>query len=88
MKLINADKYKKDIEHYRNTICYQRNVTMDDCMRILDKQEDVLDKIRNELINRYPKNYAGELELGGNACHFSLNEILKIINKYTAESEE
>lgn len=49
MKLINADKYKKDIEHYRNTICYQRNVTMDDCMRILDKQEDAFDKIRAEI---------------------------------------
>lgn len=63
-----------------------------DCKKVIKTSQDtstvdVLDKIRNELINRYPKNYAGELELGGNACHFSLNEILEIINKYTAESE-
>lgn len=50
---------------------------------------NVLNKIKNELINRYPKNYAGELELGGSACHFSLNEIFEIIDdKYIAESEE
>lgn len=49
---------------------------------------DVLDKIKAEFINRYPKNYAGELDLGGSACHFSLNEILEIIDKYKAERSE
>lgn len=83
MKLINADKYKKDIEHYRNTICYQRNVTMDDCMRILDKQEDVLDKIRAEikndcLLKKYPSSPF--------SCGLRL--AMGIIDKYKAESED
>ena len=51
------------------------------------KQEPILDKIRAEVIARYPKNYAGEPELGGRACKFSLNQILRIIDKYKAESE-
>ncbi len=52
------------------------------------KQDSVLDKIRNEFIDLYPHNYANELELGGRSCVFSLNEILRIIDKYAAESEE
>ena len=52
------------------------------------EQESVLDKIKNEFIDRYPRNYANELELGGRSCVFSLNEILRIINKYTEESKE
>lgn len=48
----------------------------------------VLDKIKDEFIDRYPRNYANELELGGRSCVFSLNEILRIIDKYRAESEE
>ena len=55
-------------------------------VRKLD-QEPILDKIRADVIARYPKNYAGEPELGGNACEFSLNEILKILDKYKAEME-
>lgn len=47
-----------------------------------------LDKIRAEFINRYPKNYMGEPELGGASCVFSLNEVLDVIDKYKAESEE
>lgn len=46
------------------------------------------DKIRAEFIARYPKNYAGEPELGGRSCVFSLNQVLKIIDKYKTESEE
>ncbi len=42
----------------------------------------MLDNIRNEFIDRYPHNYANELELGGRSCVFSLNEILRIIDKY------
>lgn len=53
-----------------------------------DGKSDILDKIRIEFTNRYPKNYAGELDLGGSACHFSLNEILEIIDKYRNEVDE
>ena len=53
-----------------------------------NKGLDVLDKIRDEFINRYPKNFAGELELGGYTCAFSLNRVLQIIDKYKAESED
>ncbi len=45
-----------------------------------DGKSDVLDKIRIEFTNRYPKNYAGELEFGGNICHFSLNNVMQIID--------
>lgn len=41
-----------------------------------------LEKMRNEFISKYPKNYAGELELGGRSCVFSLKEVLEIIDKY------
>ena len=90
MKLINADKYQKDIEHYRNTICYQRNVTMDDCMRILYKQEDVLDKIRAE-IEEYKSRQLTlaigieDLEKGKQTA---LEYVLAIFDKYMAERSE
>lgn len=42
-----------------------------------------LEQIRAEFINKYPKNYANEPELGGRSCVFSLNEVLQIIDKYT-----
>ena len=51
------------------------------------EQGPILDKIRADVIARYPKNYAGDPELGGSACEFSLNEILKILDKYKAERE-
>ena len=75
MKLINADKYKKDIEHYRNTICYQRNVNMDDCMRILDKQDDVLDKIRAEI----------EFEVDHRTNMLCAEDVFEIIDRYRNE---
>lgn len=84
MKLINADKYKKDIEHYRNTICYQRNVTMDDCMRILDKQEDVLDKIRVE-IEALPKTYPFINHID---TYVKEDDVKRIIDKYKAERSD
>ena len=56
-----------------------------DCPLI--EQEPILDKIRAEFISLYPKNYAGEPELGGSSCEFSLNKVLKVIDKYKAESE-
>ena len=49
---------------------------------------DVFDKMKDEFISRYPKNYAGGLELDGTCCVFSLNNVLDIINKYKRESEE
>lgn len=52
------------------------------------KQVSVLDKIREEFISLYPKNYAGELELGGASCAFSLNKVLNIIDKYKASPTE
>ena len=55
-------------------------------LKALEK-DSVLDKIRAEFISLYPKNFAGEPELGGLSCVFSLNEILRIIDKYKAESE-
>ena len=52
-----------------------------------DGKSDVLDKIRAEFISVYPKNYAGEPELGGSGCVFSLNKVLNVIDTYRAESE-
>ena len=52
-----------------------------------EPKTDVLDKIRAEFISLYPRNYAGELELGGVSCVFSLNKVLNVIDKYKAESE-
>ncbi len=49
--------------------------------------QNVLDKIRAEFINKYPKNYMGEPELNGARCVFSLNNVLDVIDKYRAESE-
>ena len=51
------------------------------------EQEPILDKIRADVIARYPKNYAREPELGGSACEFSLNQILQIIDKYKVKME-
>ena len=61
-----------------------------DAMRDFRKKSklDVFDKIRAEFISLYPKNYAGEPELGGSSCEFSLNKVLHIIDKYKKESEE
>ena len=56
-------------------------------IKALEEQNSVLDKIRAEFISLYPKNYAGELEFGGLSCEFSLNRVLKVIDKYKTESE-
>ncbi len=53
----------------------------------LRMKSSILDKIRAEFINQYPKNYMGESELGGARCVFSLNDALDVIDKYKAESE-
>ena len=62
------------------------NTALDMAIKALD-QESIIDNIRADVIARYPKNYAGEPELGGCACEFSLNQILQIIDKYKAETE-
>ena len=62
------------------------NTSLDMAIKAL-VQEPIIDKLRADIISKYPKNYAGEPELGGNACEFSLNEILKILDKYKEESE-
>ena len=59
-----------------------------DFIALCAEQEPILDKIRAEFISLYPTNYAGEPELGGSICEFSLNKVLYIIDKYKAESEE
>ena len=48
----------------------------------------VLVQMRNEFIDRYPRNYANDLELNGCSCVFSLNEILRIIDKYRKEQTD
>ena len=53
-----------------------------------DGKNDVLDKIKDEFIDRYPRNYANELELDGRSCVFSLNEVLRIIDKYRGDANE
>lgn len=68
----------KGIKNYgRDTFTEQTDwqSSLDMAIKALE-QEPILDKMRDEVINRYPKNYAGEPELNGNACEFSLNQII------------
>jgi len=55
--------------------------------KVLTKNElvDMFEKMKAEFISKYPKNYAGELELGGASCTFSLNSVLKVLDKYEGE---
>ena len=39
-----------------------------------------LDDVKAEFINRYPTNWAGEPELGGASCEFSLCRVLEILD--------
>ena len=45
------------------------NTALDMAIKELE-QCPILDKLRADIISSYPKNYAGEPELGGNACEF------------------
>ena len=63
------------------------NTALDMAIKELD-QEYIINKVRADIISKYPNNYAGEPELGGNACEFSLNEILKILDKYKEEMDD
>ena len=48
-----------------------------------------LDDVKAEFINRYPKNWADEPELGGASCEFSLCKVLEILDNIgKAESED
>lgn len=47
----------------------------------------ILSKIKSDFIEAYPKNYMGGLELGGNSCVFSLNQILKVLNEVCDENK-
>lgn len=38
---ISREKYLKDVEHYKNQICYMSNVSMDDCIKICNEQPSV-----------------------------------------------
>lgn len=51
----------------------------------LSNNDYVIDQIKKEFIDRYPKNYMGGLELGGCSCEFSLNTILNMLDKYKKE---
>ena len=62
------------------------DILYNNCKEIADGLE-VLDKIREEFISLYPKNYAGMPELGGASCVFSLYKVLSIIDKYKSESD-
>jgi hypothetical protein len=75
-----------DCKYYGTETCQSRE-SHKMAIKALE-QEPVLDKIRAEFVSLYPKNYIGELELGGLSCVFSLNKVIEIIDKYKAESEE
>jgi len=51
----------------------------------LSNDDYIIDQIKKEFIDRYPKNYMGGLELDGCSCEFSLNTILNILDKYKKE---
>lgn len=46
-----------------------------------------IDGLLDEFKKRYPKNYAGDFELGGHSCEFSLTQVIRIIKEY-CEAEE
>ena len=41
-----------------------------------------IDGLIDEFKKRYPKNYAGDFELGGRSCKFSLTQVIRIIKEY------
>ena len=48
----------------------------------------LIDDIKAEFIKLYPKNYMGEPYFGGIAGHFSLNNVLKILDNIGKEDKE
>ena len=67
-----------------NKIVKMSNDELIELLKLIDKQQtdSVLEDIKTEFIKRYPINYCGEPELGGVSCVFSLNDVLKIIDKH------
>lgn len=65
----------------RNKECTNKNV-----LTKAVENATPLDDIKAEFINSYPKNWAGEPELGGASCHFSLNKVLKILDSVGKEA--
>ena len=49
---------------------------------VTEREKGLIEDIKKEFITQYPKNFAGEPELGGCACTFSLNKVLDILDKY------
>ena len=80
------DYFKRSMAINEDDSSRYHNEVLEFTIKALE-QEPIIDKIRADVIARYPKNYAGEPELGGNACEFSLNQILQIIDKYGTDME-
>lgn len=58
------------------------------CHTCKNENEDIIDQIKKEFIDKYPKNRMGDLYLNGRNCYFSLNQVLNILDKYKGESED
>lgn len=43
---------------------------------------DKLEDMREEFVNSYPKDIYGGLQASGNSRYFTLNQVLKIVDKY------
>lgn len=67
-----------------NKIVKMSNDELVELLKLIDnpQTDSVLNDIKEEFIKIYPHNYCGEPELGGVMCEFSLNDVLKIIDKY------
>lgn len=66
-------------KHNENEISPKQNLSNDDAI------DDIIDQMKKEFIDLYPKNYMGGLELDGCSCEFSLNKVLEILDKYKKE---
>ena len=52
-----------------------------------EKYEQAIEDIKAEFASLYPKNYAGEFELGGASCEFSLNKVYEIIDQHIGDTK-
>ena len=95
---ISREKYLQDVEHYNNQICYVSNVSMDDCIRICNKQPSadviplsVLQEIKNKIedcsFNHYFEygEYIGENPIQHRIC--MTDKVLEILSEYMKGSE-
>lgn len=85
LRIYYNDEALDDIEKEYNRALYDIE-KMIHVLPSVDKDNNipmsVLDDIKAEFINRYPKNYMNELELGGRSCVFSLMKVLEIIDSH------